>query len=180
MYVHTPFPNIVYALDLDKDAQIWKYEPKQDPSVIPVMCCDTVNRGVAYADGMIFLNQADTTLVALDAKTGKEVWKAVNGDPKKGETHTATVLPVKDKVIVGISGGEFGVQCHMTAYDMKSGKRVWRAYSVGPDDQLLFDPERRWRSASRSARTARSRPGRATSGRSAAAARGAGTPTIRS
>ena len=143
MYVHTPFPNIVYALDLDKDAQIiWKYEPKQDPSVIPVMCCDTVNRGVAYADGMIFLNQADTTLVALDAKTGKEVWKAVNGDPKKGETHTATVLPVKDKVIVGISGGEFGVQCHMTAYDMKSGKRVWRAYSVGPDDQLLFDPEK--------------------------------------
>ena len=87
MYVHTPFPNIVYALDLDKDAQIvWKYEPKQDPSVIPVMCCDTVNRGLAYADGTIFLHQADTTLVALDAKTGKEVWKAVNGDPKKGET----------------------------------------------------------------------------------------------
>ncbi|MBL8565539.1 MAG: methanol/ethanol family PQQ-dependent dehydrogenase [Hyphomicrobiaceae bacterium] len=143
MWVHTPFPNIVYALDLNNDGRIiWKYEPKQDPSVIPVMCCDTVNRGLAYADGKIFLHQADTTVVALDAKTGKEVWKAVNGDPKKGETNTATVLPVKDKVIVGISGGEFGVQCHVTAYDMNTGKQVWRAHSVGPDDQIKFDPEK--------------------------------------
>ncbi len=143
MYLHTPFPNIVYALDLDNDGQIvWKYSPKQDPSVIPVMCCDTVNRGLAYAEGKIFLHQADTTLVALNAKDGKEVWKTVNGDPKKGETNTATVLPVKDKVIVGISGGEFGVQCHVTAYDMNTGKKVWRGYSVGPDDQLLFDPKK--------------------------------------
>ncbi len=143
MYVHTPFPNIVYALDLNNEGRIiWKYEPKQDPSVIPVMCCDTVNRGLAYADGKIFLHQADTTLVALDAKNGKEIWKAVNGDPKKGETNTATVLPVKDKVIVGISGGEFGVQCHVTAYDMNTGKKVWRGYSVGPDDQILVDPEK--------------------------------------
>lgn len=143
MWVHTPFPNIVYALDLNNEGRIiWKYEPKQDPSVIPVMCCDTVNRGLAYADGKIFLHQADTTVVALDAKTGKEVWKAVNGDPKKGETNTATVLPVKDKVIVGISGGEFGVQCHVTAYDMNTGKKVWRGYSIGTDDQLLVDPEK--------------------------------------
>ncbi|MEO1206017.1 MAG: methanol/ethanol family PQQ-dependent dehydrogenase [Pseudomonadota bacterium] len=143
MYVHTPFPNIVYALDLNNEGKIlWKYEPKQDPSVIPVMCCDTVNRGVAYAEGKIFLHQADTTVVALDAKSGKEVWKSVNGDPKKGETNTATVLPVNDKIIVGISGGEFGVQGHVTAYDINSGKRVWRAYSVGPDDQLMFDPEK--------------------------------------
>ncbi|WP_407050126.1 lanthanide-dependent methanol dehydrogenase XoxF5 [Methyloraptor flagellatus] len=143
MYVHTPFPNIVYALDLNNDGRIlWQYTPKQDPSVIPVMCCDTVNRGLAYADGKIFLHQADTTVVALDAKSGKEVWKVVNGDPKRGETNTATVLPVKDKVIVGISGGEFGVQCHVTAYDMKTGKKVWRGYSVGPDDQILVDGEK--------------------------------------
>ena len=143
MYVHTPFPNIVYALDLNNEGRIiWKYEPKQDPSVIPVMCCDTVNRGVAYADGKIFLHQADTTVVALDAKNGKEIWKVVNGDPKKGETNTTTVLPVKDKVIVGISGGEFGVQCHVTAYDMNTGKKVWRGYSVGPDDQILVDAEK--------------------------------------
>ena len=143
MYVHTPFPNIVYALDLNNDGKIiWKYEPKQDPTVIPVMCCDTVHRGVAYADGKIFLHQADTTLVALDAKTGKVVWSKVNGDPKKGETNTATVLPVKDKVIVGISGGEFGVRCHVTAYDMKDGRQVWRAYSMGPDNEMLIDPDK--------------------------------------
>jgi alcohol dehydrogenase (cytochrome c) len=143
MYVHTPFPNIVYALDLNNDGRIiWKYEPRQDPSVIPVMCCDTVNRGLAYADGMVFLHQADTTLVALDAKTGKVVWTVVNGDPKKGETNTATVLPVKDKLLVGISGGEYGVRCHVTAYDIKTGKRIWRAYSTGPDDELLVDPQK--------------------------------------
>ena len=143
MYVTTPFPNIVYALDLTQDGRIvWKYEPTQNPDVIPVMCCDTVNRGVAYANDTIFLHQADTTVVALDAKTGEVKWTAVNGDPTKGETNTATVLPVKDKIIVGISGGEFGVQGHVTAYNMETGEQEWRAYSVGPDDQLLVDPEK--------------------------------------
>src|ERR1700726_3928219 len=81
MYVHTPFPNTVYALDLNNEGKIlWKYEPRQDPNVIPIMCCDTVNRGVAYADGKIFLHQADTTLVALDAKTGKVDWSVMDGE----------------------------------------------------------------------------------------------------
>jgi alcohol dehydrogenase (cytochrome c) len=143
MYLHTPFPNIVYALDLNNDGRIlWKYEPKQDANVIPVMCCDTVYRGVAYADGKIFLHQADTTLVALDAKSGEVKWSVVNGDPKKGETNTATVMPVKDKVLVGISGGEFGVRGHVTAYDMNTGRQVWRAYSTGPDNEMLVDPEK--------------------------------------
>ncbi len=141
MYVHTPFPNKVYALDLSQENKIvWKYEPKQDPNVIPVMCCDTVNRGVAYGDGKIFLHQADTTLVALDAKTGQVAWSAKNGDPGKGATGTSAPLVVKDKVLIGISGGEFGVQCHVTAYDMKTGKQAWRAFSEGPDDQIKVDP----------------------------------------
>jgi PQQ-dependent dehydrogenase (methanol/ethanol family) len=143
MYVHTPFPNKVMALDLANDGAIlWTYEPKQNPDVIPVMCCDTVNRGPAYADGKIFLHQADTTLVTLDAKTGEVIWKVANGDPTKGETGTSAPMVVKDKVIVGISGGEFGVHCHVTAYDIKDGKQAWRAYSVGPDDQIKFDPEK--------------------------------------
>ncbi|RXF74608.1 lanthanide-dependent methanol dehydrogenase XoxF5 [Hansschlegelia zhihuaiae] len=143
MYLHTPFPNNVFALNLDEGGKIvWKYEPKQDPNVIPVMCCDTVNRGLAYADGIIFLHQADTTVVALDAKTGQKKWSVVNGDPKKGETNTATVLPVKDKVIVGISGAEFGVRSHVTAYNIADGKMVWRGYSTGPDDEMLIDPEK--------------------------------------
>jgi PQQ-dependent dehydrogenase (methanol/ethanol family) len=141
MYLHGPFPNPVFALDLKNDGRIlWKYEPKQDPNVIPVMCCDTVNRGVAYGDGKIFLHQADTTLVALDAKSGKVAWQAKNGDPSKGETGTSSPLVIKDKVLVGISGGEFGVRCHVTAYDMKSGKQVWRGYSMGPDTEMLIDP----------------------------------------
>src|SRR6266851_4127352 len=140
MYVHTAFPNNVFALDLNKSGQIrWKYEPKQDPSVIAVMCCDTVNRGVAYGDGKIILAQADTTVVALDAKTGKELWSVKNGDPKKGETMTSAPMVVKDKVLVGNSGGEFGVPGHVTAYNLKDGSKAWRAASVGPDDQILFD-----------------------------------------
>jgi PQQ-dependent dehydrogenase (methanol/ethanol family) len=143
MYIHGPFPNPVYALDLNNDGRIiWKHEPKQDPSVIPVMCCDTVNRGPAYGDGKLFLNQADTTLTALDAKTGNVVWQAKNGDPSKGETGTAAPMVVKDKVIVGISGGEFGVRCHLTAYDMKTGRQAWRAYSMGPDNEMLVDTQK--------------------------------------
>ena len=143
MYVHTPFPNTVYALDLNEDGKIlWKYEPQQNPDVIGVMCCDTVNRGVAYADGMVFLHQADTTLVALDAKTGEVKWSVQNGDPAKGETNTATVTIVKDKVLVGISGGEYGVRGHMTAYNIADGSMAWRAYSTGPDEEMLVDPEK--------------------------------------
>jgi PQQ-dependent dehydrogenase (methanol/ethanol family) len=143
MYLHTAFPNNVYALNLDDENKIiWQYSPKQDPSVIPVMCCDTVNRGVQYAEGKILLHQADTSLVAIDAKTGKELWKSVNADPKKGETGTQAPIIVKDKVLIGVSGAEFGVRCHITAYDLNSGKRVWRAYSMGPDAEILVDPDK--------------------------------------
>jgi PQQ-dependent dehydrogenase (methanol/ethanol family) len=142
MYIHTPFPNIVFALDLNDDGRIiWKYEPKQDPNVIPVMCCDTVNRGVAYGNGKIILAQADAMLVALDAKTGAVAWKVKNGDPGVGATMTASPLVIKDNVIVGISGGEFGVRGHITAYDLATGKRVWRGYSMGPDADTLMTPQ---------------------------------------
>jgi PQQ-dependent dehydrogenase (methanol/ethanol family) len=142
MYVHTPFPNIVYALDLSDDGRvIWKYEPKQDPDTIPVMCCDTVNRGLAYGDGKVILHQADTTVVALDANTGEVAWSVQNGDAKKGETGTSAPMVVKDKVIIGISGGEFGVRGSVTAYNLESGEREWRAYSMGPDSDTLLDPE---------------------------------------
>jgi PQQ-dependent dehydrogenase (methanol/ethanol family) len=140
MYVHTPFPNIVYALDLSKEgAPIkWKYQPRQDPSVIPIACCDTVNRGVAYADGKIFLNQLDTNTVALDAETGKELWKVKQGDHKNGQTITSAPMVIKDKVISGISGGEFGVRGFVTANDVNTGKQVWRMYSTGPEAEVGF------------------------------------------
>ena len=140
MYVHTPFPNIVYALDLTKEGAPvkWKYVPKQDPKVIPVACCDTVNRGLAYANGKIFQNQLDTTTVALDAETGKELWKVKQGDYKVGQTITAAPLVIKDKVISGVSGGEFGVRGFVTANDINTGKQIWRMYSTGPEAEVGF------------------------------------------
>jgi PQQ-dependent dehydrogenase (methanol/ethanol family) len=143
MYISTPFPNIVYALDLNDPGKIiWKYSPKQDPDTIPVMCCDTVNRGLAYADGKVILHQADTSVVALDAKTGQEVWKVVDNDPKKGATGTSAAAIVKDKVLIGVSGGEFGVRGYLAAYNLKDGKLAWRAYSMGPDSDTLLDPDK--------------------------------------
>jgi len=140
MYVHSPFPNKVYAINLEDQSMRWKYEPRQDAGVIPVMCCDTVNRGVAYGDGKIILQQADTTLVALDVKTGTEVWKTKVGNPKVGESNTNAPHIFKNMVITGISGGEFGVRGRLTAHDLKTGKELWKAYSVGPDADMLMDP----------------------------------------
>ena len=142
MYLHTPFPNKVFAIDLDTQKIKWRYEPKQDAAVIPQMCCDTVNRGLAYAENKIFLQQADSTLVALDAKTGKVVWSVKNGDPKLGAVNTNAPHVFKDKVITGISGGEWGVRGFLAAYDINTGKQVWKAYSTGPDAEMLIDPDK--------------------------------------
>src|SRR5688572_3466337 len=140
MYVHTPFPNIIYALDLSKEGSPvkWKYQPKQDPAVIPVACCDTVMRGVAVSDGKVFFNQLDTNTVALDAETGKELWKVKQGDFKNGQTVTSAPMVIKGKVISGISGGEFGVRGFVTANEVSTGKQVWRMYSTGPEAEVGF------------------------------------------
>ncbi len=143
IYIHTPFPNKVFALSQKDQSIIWQYEPVQNADeTIPVMCCDTVNRGLAYGDGKILLLQADTTLVALDAKTGKKVWSVKNGDPKVGATNTSAPHIYKDKVMVGISGGEFGVRGFIAAYNLKNGKLVWKGYSTGPDKDMLMDPKK--------------------------------------
>src|SRR5690348_7741328 len=141
MYFESSYPNFVYAIDLDKVGQIvWKFSPEQDKFSPSVACCDLVNKGVSYADGKIIVTTLDTMVYALDAKTGKVVWSAKNGDPQLGQTMTMAPLIVHDKVIVGISGGEYGVRGYLSAFDLKSGKLVWRANSVGPDADILFDP----------------------------------------
>ncbi len=142
MFVHTPFPNKVFSIALKDQSINWMYEPKQNPDTIPVMCCDTVYRGLAYADGKIFLQQADTTLVALDSKSGKKLWSVKNGDPKKGETNTNAPIVVKDMVITGISGGEFGVRGFLAAYSTKDGSLVWKCSSTGPDNEMCMDPKK--------------------------------------
>lgn len=143
LFVHTPFPNKVFSMNLDDQTLNWSYEPVQDADeTIPVMCCDTVARGLAYADGKIFLQQADTTLVALDASNGEVVWSIKNGDPKIGETNTNAPIVVNDKIITGISGGEYGVRGFVAAYNISDGSLAWKAYSTGPDDEMLVDPEK--------------------------------------
>lgn len=143
LYIHAAFPNNVFAIDLDTLEIIWEYVPVQDYNeTVPVMCCDTVNRGLAYAEGKIFLQQADTNLVALDAKTGERIWQTKNGDPKLGQTNTNAPHVMKDKVITGMSGAEFGVRCWIAAYDINDGHLVWKAYSMGPDDDILVDGQK--------------------------------------
>jgi PQQ-dependent dehydrogenase (methanol/ethanol family) len=146
IYIHTGYPHKIYALNQDTQSVVWEYTYAADPGtdqsqVIGVMCCDVVNRGLAYGDGKIFIAQGDATLVALDAKTGKQVWKAKNGDTKKGETNTNAPLVVKDKVIVGISGGEYGVRGYLAAYNIKDGSLAWKAYSMGPDAEMKINPD---------------------------------------
>ncbi len=147
IYIHSPYPHKVFALDQEKQAIIWEYNYSPDAGtdvsqVISVMCCDVVNRGLAYGDGKILLAQGDATLVALDAKTGKVVWKIKNGDPKSGMTSTNAPLVVKDKVITGIAGGEFGVRGFVAAYNLKDGSLAWKGYSMGPDSDMLIDPNK--------------------------------------
>jgi lanthanide-dependent methanol dehydrogenase len=143
MYFESSFPNYVYAVNLDEVGKIvWKFAPEEDKFAPSVACCDVVNRGVAYADGKILSAALDTKLYALDAKTGQVLWTATNGDPQLGQTMTSAPLVVKDKVIVGIAGGEYGVRGYITAYDLNTGKQVWRAYNVGPDQDILVDPQK--------------------------------------
>nr|WP_245429390.1 methanol/ethanol family PQQ-dependent dehydrogenase [Mesorhizobium sp. WSM3860] len=143
MYIVTPFPNIVYALDLSKHgAPIkWKYEPNPEPAAQGVACCDVVNRGAAFADGRIFFNTLDGHTIALDANSGQPIWNTHIGNINVGETLTMAPLVVKGKVLVGNSGGEMGVRGWVKALDAGDGHVVWTAYNTGPDKEVLIGPD---------------------------------------
>jgi lanthanide-dependent methanol dehydrogenase len=140
MYVVTPFPNILLAFDLAASPPTlkWKYEPKPDLAAQGVACCDVVNRGAAFWDGKVIFNTLDVHTHAVDAESGELVWKTKLGDINKGESMTMAPLVVKGKVLVGNSGGEFGVRGWLTALDVADGKIAWRAYSTGPDADVLI------------------------------------------
>jgi PQQ-dependent dehydrogenase (methanol/ethanol family) len=140
MYVVTPFPNILYALDLTQPGAPlkWKYEPHPLAAAQGVACCDVVNRGAVYYQGKVIYNLLDAHTVAVDAKTGKEVWRTKVGDINRGESVTMAPLVVKDKVLVGNSGGEFGIRGWLTALDAATGKLAWRANTTGPDSDVLI------------------------------------------
>jgi lanthanide-dependent methanol dehydrogenase len=139
MYVVTPWPNVLYAFDLTKEGYPlrWKYRPDVSSNAIGVSCCDTVNRGAFYADGKIIYNLLDGHTVAVDARTGRELWKTQIADVGSGETVTMAPLVVKDRVIVGASGGEFGIYGWTKGLDLKSGAVAWIARNLGPDADML-------------------------------------------
>lgn len=148
MYINTPFPNKIFALDLDNPSKIvWQYQPNQDPAARAVACCDVVNRGLAYYPGggegpagtvppLIIGTQLEGNLVALNAKTGELYWLLRVLDISVGATITQAPYVVKDMAIVGSSGAELGVRGVITAFDIGTGKMVWRAYATGPDEDL--------------------------------------------
>ncbi len=145
MYVVTPYPNVVYALDLAQPGAPvrWKFEPKPEAFAQGVACCDVVNRGLAYADGKIYFNTLDNQTIALAAADGRELWRYRAGDIRSGETRTMAPLVVKGRVLIGNSGGEYGVRGWLTALDATSGKELWRAYSTGPDRDVLIGADYR-------------------------------------
>lgn len=142
MYVVTPFPNNLIALDLSKPGfpMKWKYEPRPDPQSQGIACCDVVNRGASYGDGKIVYATLDNHIVAVDANSGKELWRTLVGDINVGETTTGAPLIVKNVVITGDSGGELGVRGKVVGLDLKTGKIIWTAYSTGPDKDVLIGP----------------------------------------
>jgi lanthanide-dependent methanol dehydrogenase len=143
MIVVTPFPNVVFALDIGQPGapMKWRYEAKPALAAQGVACCDVVNRGAAYADGRVFFNTLDNHTIALDVRTGRELWNTALGDIQRGETMTMAPQVVKNRVLVGNSGGEFGVRGWLTALDAQTGAIAWRAYNTGPDADALIGPE---------------------------------------
>ena len=143
MYVTTPYPNVVYALDLGKPGAPpkWADRPSVERAAQGVACCDVVNRGAAFAEGKVVFNTLDDHTIAIDAKDGHLLWDAQLGDINKGETMTMAPLVAKGKVLVGNSGGEMGVRGWITALSLSDGKVAWKAYSTGPDTDVLIGPE---------------------------------------
>jgi alcohol dehydrogenase (cytochrome c) len=118
----------VWALDAKTGKEIWRYKHAVPFDVS--LCCGNVNRGVAVAKGKVFFVTANAHVLALDATSGQRVWDRTYGDVRAGESATVAPLVVKNMVIVGSSGGEFGVRGHLDAFDIDTGEHIWRCYMV--------------------------------------------------
>ncbi len=143
MYVVTSFPNLLYAFDLTQPGPEvrWMYDPEPARAAQGVACCDHVNRGAVYANGMLFYATLDAHAVAVDAATGQEVWKTKLGEIDRGETMTMSPLVVRNVVMFGNSGREFGVRGWLRGLDLTTGEVRWTAWSTGSDADVLLGPE---------------------------------------
>ena len=145
MYMVSPFPNKLFALDVANKGRLkWVFDPKVDPFAEGKACCDIVNRGAVFArhpshpNGLVIYALLDTTVVAVNAVTGREVWRNKVGNVEIGEAMTIAPLVVGNKVIVGNSGGEFGVRGATFALNLGNGSLAWKAFSTGPDADVLI------------------------------------------
>lgn len=139
MYVTSAW-SVVYALDARTGRELWVHDPEVDRAVGAKTCCDAVNRGVAFADGRVFIAALDGRLIALDAKTGRALWQTQTiDDPNSFYVITGAPRVAKGLVFIGNSGADLGVRGYVGAYDAVTGKRAWRFYTVpgnpanGPD-----------------------------------------------
>src|SRR5258707_4896916 len=145
MFIESGWPNILQGLDLsdpDHPMQVWNYTKTagRDESAVPRACCDTVNRGMSYADGKLVFGTLDGFVIALDANTGKEAWVVKHAHPAKGETITPAPLIANGKVVIGFGGDEFAARGRLTAYDLATGKKVWECHSTGSDKDVCLTP----------------------------------------
>ncbi len=145
MFIESGWPNILQGLDLsdpDHPMQVWNYTKTsgRDESAVPRACCDTVNRGMSYADGKLVFGTLDGFVIALDATTGKELWVVKHAHPDKGETITPAPIIANDKVIIGFGGDEFAARGRVTAYNLADGKKVWECHSTGTDKDVCLTP----------------------------------------
>jgi PQQ-dependent dehydrogenase (methanol/ethanol family) len=143
MFMESGWPNIVQALDLsdpDHPQQVWHYVKTsgRDESAVPRACCDTVNRGLSYADGKLVFGTLDGYVIALDAATGKEIWLVKHAHPDHGETITPAPIIANDKVVIGFGGDEFAARGRVTAYNLADGKKVWECHSTGSDADVCL------------------------------------------
>ncbi|HEX8784385.1 MAG TPA: PQQ-dependent dehydrogenase, methanol/ethanol family, partial [Steroidobacteraceae bacterium] len=138
MYVVTPWPNVLYAFDLTREGYPlkWKYRPEVSANALGVACCDAINRGAFYADGKVIYNLLDGQTVAVDARSGRELWKTQTADIGSGETTTMAPLVVRDRVILGAAGGEFGIYGWVKGLELGSGRTLWSARNLGPDEEM--------------------------------------------
>jgi alcohol dehydrogenase (cytochrome c) len=132
MYVTTSFSH-VYALDARTGEQLWHY--KHDMGPITTYCCGPNNRGVAVSGDKVFLATLDSKLVALDAKTGKPVWRTTIADPEAGYSETMAPTVVRDKVLIGTNGGEYGIRGFVRAYNANDGKLLWN-FDTTPENSV--------------------------------------------
>jgi len=132
MYL-TEAPNTVVALDAERGRVFWRYE--YTPSNLSRPCCGRVNRGVAILGNTLFMGTIDAKLIAIDAISGEPIWQTDVADPEAGYALTLSPLIVKDKVIVGIAGGEYGIRGFISAYDVNTGEEAWKFYTIpGPGE----------------------------------------------